>query len=195
MDTKVNSNDVKNAISALQGEWAYLNFGMSSIDLDLLKGKDYSMKELCFLFGLPFELFDSETTYANKEMAQKGWVINEIIPDCKQLDGELNRVLLKAFGMNNSAKICSDFDDMPELQDDKGKQVEWLQKAPVSVDEFREAIGYDPIGGEEGETIIVPSGLQTLDDVISTDGGDEIMQTLYNANGRANTGNGDDEIS
>ena len=195
MDTKVNSNDVKNAISAFQGEWSYLNFGMSSIDLDLLKGKDYSMKELCFLFGLPFELFDSETTYANKEMAQKGWVVNEIIPDCKQLDGELNRVLLKAFGMNNSAKICSDFDDMPELQDDKGKQVEWLQKAPVSVDEFREAIGYDPIGGEEGETIIVPSGLQTLDDVISTDGGDEIMQTLYNANGRANTGNGDDEIS
>lgn len=180
LDTKINNNDVHGAVSALQGKWTYHNLGLTSVDMELLKGKDYSMKELCFLFGLPFELFDSETTYQNKEMAQKGWVINEIIPDCRQLDGEMNRVLLKAFNLENTAAICSDFDDMAELQEDKGKQVEWLVKSPITVDEFREAIGYDTIGGEEGETIILPTGQQTLDDVISGDGGEEVMTQLYN---------------
>ena len=194
LDQKINNIDVKGAVVAMQGDWAYHNLGLTSVDMELLKGKDYSMKELCFLLGLPFELFDSETTYQNKEMAQKGWVINEIIPDCKQLDGEMNRVLLKAFGLDGKAEICTDFDDMAELQEDKAKQVEWLVKAPVTVDEFREAIGYEPIGGEDGETIIMPSGQQTLDDVISSDGGNQIIQSLANVNGRANTGNGNGQI-
>lgn len=195
IDTKINSTDVKNAVSAFQGDWSYLNFGLTSVDMELLKGKDYSMKELCFLLGLPFELFDSETTFANKEMAQKSWVINEIMPDCKQLDGEMNRVLLKAFGLEATATICSDFDDMPELQEDKGKQVEWLGKAPIKVDEFREAIGYEPIGGEEGDTVIIPTGFQKLEDVISGDNADVAMQQLYNANGSTNRSNGNGSVS
>lgn len=195
LDQKINNIDVKGAVVAMQGDWAYHNLGLTSVDMELLKGKDYSMKELCFLLGLPFELFDSETTYQNKEMAQKGWVINEIMPDCKQLDGEMNRVLLKAFGLENTATICTDFDDLAELQEDKAKQVEWLVKAPVTVDEFREAIGYEPVGGEDGDTIIMPSGQQTLDDLINSDGGNQIIQSLANANGRTNTANGNGQIS
>lgn len=191
LDQKINNIDVKGAVVAMQGDWSYHNFGLTSVDMELLKGKDYSMKELCFLLGLPFELFDSETTYQNKEMAQKGWVINEIIPDCKQLDGEMNRVLLKAFNLEATATICTDFDDMPELQEDKAKQVEWLVKAPVTVDEFREAIGYEPIGGEDGDTIIMPSGQQTITDLIGGDGGDQIIQSLANVNRGSNLGKGD----
>ena len=193
IDGKINNTDVKGAVSALQGEWSYLNLGLTSIDLDLLKGKAYSMQELCFMFGLPYELFDSQTTFANKEMAQKGWVINEIMPDCKQLDGELNRVLPKAFGLEKVVKICSDFDDMPELQTDKAKQVEWLSKAPLTVNEMREALDYDKIEGEIGETVIIPSGYQNADTLMG-DGGEEILNSLYNANGGANRGKGMDQV-
>lgn len=192
-DTKINNNDVKNAVAALQGEWNYMNLGLSSIDMDLLKGKDYSMKELCFLFGLPFELFDSETTYANKEMAQKGWVLNEIMPDCKQFDGELSRMLIPAFGLDKSIYICSDFDDMPELQEDKGKMIEWLMKSPITPNEAREAMGYEESTEDGADKIII--GTTSLESIAGGDGGDAILKNLYNANGSANRNNGDEEIS
>jgi HK97 family phage portal protein len=193
IDNKINSNDVKNAVSAFQGDWSYLNFGLTSVDMELLKGKDYTMKELCFLFGLPFELFDSETTYANKEMAQKGWVINEIMPDCKQFDNELNRVLIPAFGLEGTGEICSDFDELAELQEDKGKQVEWLMKAPVTMNEVRDALGYEETTEPEADEILIPSGLVKLSDM-QGDGGQTILEDLYNANGTTNRSNGNGEV-
>lgn len=195
MDEKVNNLDVHGAVSAFQGDWSYLNFGLTSVDMELLKGKAMSMQELCFLLGMPYEFFDSQVTYANKSEAQKGWVINEIMPDAKQLDGEMSRVLLLAFNMAKTATICSDFDDLPELQEDKAKQIEWLMKGPYSVDEIREATGYEPIGGDEGEVVLIPSNLQLLDDLVSGDGGQQLLTDLYNANGRSNTSNGNGAVS
>lgn len=190
LDEKINNIDVKGAVAALQGKWTYLDVGLTSVDMETLKGKQLSMQELCFLLGMPYEFFDSQVTYANKQEAQKGWIINEIMPDCKQLDGEMNRVLLKAFGLENTGTICSDFDDLAELQEDKAKQVEWMMKAPLTVDEIREGLGYEPIGGEDGEAMLLPSGVQLLDDVIAGDGGEELMQQLYNANGNPKPTNG-----
>ncbi len=179
-DEKINNIDVKGAVSALQGDWSYHNLGLTSVDLDVLKGKDYSMKELCFLLGMPFELFDAQTTFNNKEMAQKGWVINEIMPDCKQFDNELNRVLLPAFGLEGKVEICSDFDELPELQEDKKAQIEWLMKGPFSPNEIREAVGYEPSDAEGADEIFIPSGFMPLSD-LTGDGGQQIMQDLYGA--------------
>lgn len=190
MDAKVNNWAHKGAVAAFQGDWSVLDLGMSSIDMDVLNGKAYSMQELCFLLGMPYELFDAATTYANKEMAQKGWVSNEIMPDCKQLDGELNRFLPQSFGLN--VVICSDFDALPELQVDKKAMVEWLSKAPLTANEQREALGYEESDEEGADTILI--GTQSLDSIASDDGGDEIMQTLYNANGTANRGNGKPKV-
>ena len=194
IDKKINNIDVKGAVAALQGDWSYMDISKDSVDMELLKGKEMSMKELCFLFGLPYELFDSGVTWSNKEMAQKGWVINEIMPDCKQLDGELNRMLLPAFGLQNSARICSDFDELPELQQDKKDQVEWLMKAPVTPNEVREALGYEPVTDPGADEIYIPSGWTPLD---ATNSNDAIMQEIQQMqkpnqmpNGVGKNGNG-----
>lgn len=188
MDTKVNNWVVKGGVAAFQGEWSVLDLGMSSIDMDVLKGKAFTMQELCFLLGMPYELFDAQTTFANKEMAQKGWVNNEIIPDCKQLDAELNRFLPKAFGVTDV--ICSDFDALPELQVDKKAMVEWLSKAPLTANEQREALGYDESTEEGADKILI--GTQPLP---TDDGGDEILNSLYSANGGSNRSNGNGSVS
>jgi HK97 family phage portal protein len=190
---KINDVDAHGAVRAFQGDWSYAALGLTSVDMELLKGKQMSMQELCFLLGMPYEFFDSQVTYANKQEAQKGWVINEIMPDCKQLDGEMSRVLLKAFGLEKTATICSDFDDLPELQEDKSKQIEWLMKGPFTVNEVREATGYEPSDEEGADEILLPSNLAKLAD-LTGDGGEQIMQDLY-ANGRTNTGNGNGKIS
>lgn len=152
VDRRVNSNDVKGSVATLQGKWGYLDLGKSNTDLGLLEGKNLSMQELCFLYDVPFEFFDSKTTFANKEQAQKGWVLNSIIPACKQFDDELNRVLLQAFGLEGQAIIESDFDNLPEMQEDMAKKVTALMAAwPITPDEVRDALGYEPLGGKFAE--------------------------------------------
>lgn len=178
LDTKVNNIDEHGAVSAFQGDWSYLNFGLTSVDMELLKGKQLSMQELCFLLGMPYEFFDSQVTYANKQEAQKGWIINEIMPDAKQLDGEMSRVLLKAFGLDKTATICSDFDDLPELQEDKKSQIEWLMKGPFTPNEIREATGYEESDEENADKILIPSGYAPLED-LAGDGGGELLTELY----------------
>lgn len=149
VDDKINNKEIKNQIAALQGEWGYLDFGLTAVDMETLKGREFIYKELCFLLGVPYELFDSQVTYANKSEAQKGWVINEIMPDCRQLDGEFNRVLLPAFGLGKGVKICSNFDDLAEMQEDKNKQIEFLNKLPLSANQRLKEMGYEE-STEEG---------------------------------------------
>lgn len=190
IDNKINNNDVKGAVAALQGDYNYFDISKDSVDMELLKGKEMSMKELCFLFGLPYALFDSEVTFDNQQMAQKGWVINEIMPDCKQLDGEFNRVLLPAFNMVNKGTICSDFDDLPELQEDKGKQAEWLMKIPyITPNQILEALGYPKRTEPEFDQPWVPQDRAPADEFLAGDMGQQLLNQVY-ANGGGNTGNG-----
>lgn len=174
VNRKINNNDIKGAVATLQGKWGYLDI-MSSIDPKLLESKQLTWQELCFLLGVPYEFFDAKTTYANKEMAQRGWITNDIFPACKQLDGEFERALFPAFGITGM-KIESDYTELPEMQQDMGKLAETLMKAwPITPDEVREALGYDPIGGEFAEPW-VPSGVTPMSQM--NDGFDQLQQQL-----------------
>lgn len=144
VDAKINSTAVKGAVATIQGKWGYHSL-MSSIDMKLLEGKELTWKELCFLFGVPYELFDSQTTYANKKEAKLGWLLDSIIPASKQLDGELNRGLLKAFNLEGVAFIATDHWDMPEMQEYRLKAAEGLGKLPITPNEVRQSIGYEAL--------------------------------------------------
>lgn len=160
---KINNKDVKNAVAALEGDWTYLDFGLTSVDMETLKGREFIYKEFCFLFDVPYELFDSQVTYANKNEAQKGWISNSIKPDCKELDEELQRVLFPAFGLSAATyEICTNFDDLPEMQEDKAKQVEWLLKAPLTPNEIREALEYEPIKDPIMDEVFMPTGSSSI---------------------------------
>jgi HK97 family phage portal protein len=162
IDRKINSNDVKGAVATMPGKWGYIDLGKSNTDLGLIEGQSNNMKKLCFLFDVPYELFDSETTFANKEQAQKGWLTNSIIPACKQWDDECNRMLLSAFDLEKVAEIRSDFDDLPEMRDDVAKLVTSLQAAWwITPNEKREWMGFEPYGNEFDEPFI-PGGTQPL---------------------------------
>lgn len=198
VDRKINNNDVKGAVAALQGEWTYLDIAKSSVDMELLKGKQLSMQELCFLFGMPYEFFDSQTTYANKEVAQKSWISNEILPDCKQLDGEFNRMLLPAFGITDAAFIGSDASELPELQKDMTGLAQYLNVAWwVTPNEKREQMNMEQINDPKLDEPWVPAGITPLSEVM--DPAEQVMQQIKleqaagggsnnnNANGKANT--------
>jgi phage portal protein BeeE len=143
---KINNKDRKNSVAALQGDWGLLDLGMTSVDMETLDARAFIYKELCFLLGVPYAFFDSQVTWDNAKARAIEWIYGEIKPDVNELNAELQRVLFPAFGLTNQqAKLCTDFDDLPELQEDKDKQVSWLNKAPLTGNERREALGYDEL--------------------------------------------------
>lgn len=163
IDARINNNTVKGAIATLQGDWKHINLGISAVDMQLLEGKMQSMKELCALFDIPYELFQSDTTFANKEMALKGWVSNTIIPLSRQLDDELNRVLLKAFALEGMCYIACDYSGLPEMQKDLGTMVTTLVPAWwITPNEKREMMNEEAIPNPLFDEPWIPTGLTPL---------------------------------
>lgn len=178
IDRKINNNDVKGAVAALQGEWGYIDLGKTSVDLDLLKGKEMSMKQLCFLFGVPYTLFDPNTAWANSEWQQKNWVSNRIIPASTELDDELNRVLLRAFALEDKFIIQCDYSQLPEMQADMKALTEWLKEAWwITPNEKRELMGWEKSNEELMDEYWVPSGLTPISQ-FSGDGFDDMLNEL-----------------
>lgn len=182
IDRKINNVDMKGAVAGLQGDWTYLNLGGTSVDLELLEGKEMSMRELCFLFGMPYEFFDSKTPYADKTESQKKWLTNEIIPDCKQLDGEMNRNLLPGFKLVGVAFIATDYSDLPELQVDMAALSTALSTAWwITPNEKRLMMSQEEIKDPELDEIWPPPGMMPMSK--QDDGSDDILNEMENGRG------------
>lgn len=190
VDAKINNKDIKGSVATLQGKWSYQNF-MSGIDTKLLEGSQLTWQILCFLFSVPYEFFDSKTTFANKEQAQNGWVSNTIMPACKQLDGELNRVLLKAFKLEAGGFIGCDFTELLEAQRDLALLVTSLAGAWwVTPNEKREMMMQEPYDDESFDEPYIPTGVTPLSQMQDGFNMEQMTQQLTNQNIGNDTGGG-----
>lgn len=180
VDKRVNNNDIKGAVAALQGKWGYINFGGTAVDLELIEALKMSKQDLCMLFDVPFEFF-MDTTYENKNQAMRGWVLHSIIPDSKELDSELNRQLLKAFKLEKTAYIACDYTELPELQEDMSKIVTQLAAAWwITPNEKRKVMGYEPDPDKIYDEFWVPMGVQPYSMMNADDGFDDLVDDVEN---------------
>lgn len=178
IDRKINNNDVKGAVAALNGEWGVVDLSKSSVDMELLEGKRLSFQELCALLGPPYHLFNPSVTRDNLEYSQRYWVSNKIIPASKELDDELNRVLLRAFKLEGRAIIQCDYMALPEMQEDLAKLSEWLMKTwPIYPNEVREALGYEKSTDPLMDEPWVPQSLTPMSQM-QGDGFDDMLNEL-----------------
>jgi HK97 family phage portal protein len=191
IDAKINDADLKSTVAALEGEWGYHSLGLSGRDMETLEVVKFSWQELCFLLGVPYELFDGKTAFNNKKEAKTEWVSDEIIPACKQFDQELARALLPAFNLEGKAFIASDFDQLPELQEDLAKKAEWLMKVwPLTPNQVLDALGYPQRSEKQFNEPYIPMGVTPLSEVGQEDELINEIEQARNANGVTNTGNG-----
>lgn len=169
-----NAAEVKGAVATLGGKWNYLNIAKDSVDMKLMEGEKFTMKKLCFLIGPPYELFDTEQTYANKEQAQKGWVSNRIIPARTNVDQKFTERLAPAFGLVDregtpTVVIASDFSGLPEMKKDVAALITALAGAwYISPNQKLIELGYDPSPNTLLNEPWVPAGISPLSDVMET---------------------------
>lgn len=163
VDNKLNSNDVKGAIATMGGDWDYKNIGTKSVDLDTLQAKKLKWQELCFLFDVPFNFFDQNAKYSNAQEWQKSWVYNSVIPACQRFDEKLSEAIMKAFGLEDRAEICSDYMSLPELQRNLSELSTAFQNMwYVSPNQKLIASGFDPVDNPLFDEPWLPMGIQPL---------------------------------
>jgi len=143
----INGVDNKGRINVLQTPWDYLNFGLSSVDMDLVNTLQLSLHQWCRVFGLPAVIFDTDTSsYNNYQNAMRDLMTNTIVPVCCSLRDELNKWLVPRFGEN--VYIDFDISALPELQQDLERMSRILRDAYwLTLDEKRAAMNYEEKGG------------------------------------------------
>jgi HK97 family phage portal protein len=167
IDNKFNSGaKVKSAIATIQGKWGYHNFGSSSVDMQLLEADEQTIKKICNANGLPFELFQSDTTFANKKEAWYFFITNTLMPMAASCDGELTRGLEKDFKELGKGFIHTDFNELPEMQAmmlEKAKTLSGMWE--LSGNERRMLSGFEARPEKEMDEILVPQNLVKIEDL------------------------------
>ena len=187
----INTVDNKGKVAVLQTPWDYLNFGLSSVDMELVKTMQMSLHQWCRVFGLPAVLFDVDTSsYNNYQNAMRDLVTNTIVPMCCSLRDELNKWLVPRFG--EDVYIDFDITALPEMQQDMERMVRSLRDANwLTMDEKRVAMNYSEKGGAWDMSYInqglVPIEQAMMDLSIADDNSRD--------NGQRDMGDRDEEIS
>ena len=160
----INGTANKGNVSVLQTPWKYLDFGLSSVDMQLIESQKLTLERLCRVYGVPVVLFSPDNMADNNyQNALRDLVTNTIVPAIASLRDELNRWLVKRNG-GNQFYIDFDIQALSELQRDIEKLVAGLAQANwLTLDEKREAMGYEPIGGNFGKAFI-NSGMVPVDE-------------------------------
>ena len=147
-------------------KFSWVNFGLSSADLQLLESYKASKQDLANLFGVPVLLLTGEhATYDNYKTSRQVLFTNCVIPELNKLRDSLNAFLVPQFG--EDLYLDFDYSVIPELMPEQAKLVDQLSKSYwLTTNEKREAVGY---GVDEDNIImndyLVPSGMIPISDL------------------------------
>jgi phage portal protein BeeE len=187
----INTVDNKGKVAVLQTPWDYLNFGLSSVDMELVKTMQMSLHQWCRVFGMPAVLFDVDTSsYNNYQNAMRDLITNTIMPMCCSLRDELNKWLVPRFG--EDVFIDYDITALPEMQQDMERMVRSLRDANwLTMDEKRVAMNYSKKEGA-WDMSYINQGLVPITQVMMDL---SIADDNSNDNRQRDMGDRDDEIS
>lgn len=150
-------------IVAANGDLGYLEFGKNATELGILEQEKQSMQKLCNLYGVPFILFNSDSsTYNNIQEAKKELITMAVVPELAALRDDWNAIA----GMYKDSDLYVDYDlsVYPELQEDMEKTMRIMKESYwITPNEKRIAMGFDEDADEEMmDRYLVPSGLTEI---------------------------------
>ena len=194
IDTKINNRAEKSSVVSLIGDWKYLQMGDSAVDMEFVQTMDKVFQRICNLLGCNPQLFETQTTFNNVEQARKDLITNAILPDACSYRDEENRVLLQAFGLDDS-KYCIDIDptDISELQDNmKDLTATIMSNWTLTPNERREELGFDESDDPALDEHYFPNNLILAEDAaVPTSGlGDDGSSDTEDSGGKISPSNG-----
>lgn len=164
LERKLSGRDNAGRMPIVDGDWDWKSLGMPAAEMEWLEGKKMSAREICLVYGVPSEIANipGEKTFANYAEARLAFYEDTIIPLTEQVLDALNNWLCPRFP--GALVLKPDWDGVSALAPKREKlwqnvmQADWL-----TVNEKREATGYDRVELKEADALFIASGKLPLE--------------------------------
>ena len=157
VEKEVNGKTNFNKIKALRTPIEYTPIGSSPVDLAILASHKEAVTALCFVFHLPVDLYYGQSKYENAKEAKKTIYEQQAIPLAEEFAADL----LAYTGLDAQGfELVVNRDEIPALQETPTEVLDRITKMHGSLNELREANGFDTIDESYANEPMIPLGTQ-----------------------------------
>lgn len=141
---ELNGQEVKGQLKALRTAIEVHQLGDSAVDLGILASHKEAVNALCFIYDIPVDLYYGQAKYENMKEAKKALYENNAVPMANEFAADL----LAHFKLDGEYRLTVNTDRVDVLQEDPSDVLDNLTKMHATLNEMREAYGYEPIEEE-----------------------------------------------
>jgi len=178
IDTQYSGSKNAGRPMLLEGGMSWVEMGLNPKDMDYVKAKDTSARDIALALGVPPMILGipGDNTYANMKEARLALWEQTILPLLYKIISELNNWLVPQFGEGIMLGINEDA--IPALAPRREMMWNRLENADfLTPNEKREAVGYTNIG-TIGDQVLVPATMLPLGFAVEEEDGDETEKSF-----------------
>ncbi len=160
LESRFNSRRNVNKTLALRMPVEVHALGNAPVDLSILDTHKEAVTALCFVFKVPVDLYYGQAKYENAKEAKKTIYEQNAIPLANEFAEDLITFLMKKDKSLAGYRLTVNTDRIDVLKDKSTDVLQNLNLAYCTLNERREAIGYERIEEEYADKPIIPMGVQ-----------------------------------
>jgi phage portal protein BeeE len=149
----------------INGKVEVQNYGDTLAEMELIDAEKADWRDMYAVLGIPVALGPdtSASTESNVKAGYKALVTNTIVPELRKFDMKFKRWIELWYGLDIIAS--HDLTEFNELAPDLELLSKVYGKPTLSEDERRALFNFDEMSNGLGKTMLVPSGLMTLEQI------------------------------
>lgn len=160
LESRFNSKRNVNKTLALRMPVEVHALGNAPVDLSILDTHKEAVTALCFVFKVPVDLYYGQAKYENAKEAKKTIYEQNAIPLANEFAEDLITFLMKKDKSLAGYRLTVNTDRIDVLKEKSTDVLNNLNLAYCTLNERREAIGYERIEEEYADKPIIPMGVQ-----------------------------------
>ena len=160
LESRFNSKRNVNKTLALRMPVEVHQLGNAPVDLSILDTHKEAVTALCFVFKVPVDLYYGQAKYENAKEAKKTIYEQNAIPLANEFAEDLITFLMKKDKSLAGYRLTVNTDRIDVLKEKSTDVLNNLNLAYCTLNERREAIGYEPIDEDYANKPIIPMGVQ-----------------------------------
>jgi HK97 family phage portal protein len=165
-----NGTENKGKVNGFSVPVTYHDIGLTSVDMELLKGRQMTDERIANVLKYPPELLKADNKYDNVSAAMKSLVTNGIYSDLVSYRDFWNQWLLPMFGASGEYYVDFDISVLPEMQQDMEKVVTQAKEMWwITPNEKRQLSKYDDLADPAMNAIYLPTGLIPISEAFMPD--------------------------
>lgn len=160
LESRFNNKRNVNRTLALRIPVEVHQLGNAPVDLSILDTHKEAVTALCFVYKVPVDLYYGQAKYENAKEAKKTIYEQNAIPLANEFAEDLITFLMKKDKSLAGYRLTVNTDMIDVLKEKSIDVLNNLNLAYCTLNERREAIGYEPIDEDYANKPIIPMGVQ-----------------------------------